>query len=374
MGGRLHVVHRADMPTGSPIARLVAWRVHFDGPYRNIASPIQSNDPDHAFRSPIQIAHSARQFRSPSQMTHGEHPARNKQPAQGATMYTHARFTTHHTRPNLTLANPANPTNTGRPPRPSKPVRSPKVAAAWWRLGGVCLLSAAAWLPQPSQAWGLFSSSVSESGQSVRQARVLPAFTQLRVEGPFDVVAQPEQAPQAVVEADSNIAPWIETVVQGNTLVVQAKSGFRCNCKNRTRVTVGYQQLTGAQLRGSGDLRVSGLKAEAFTLALAGSGDAQLKESHIKQLDASLSGSGDIALDGQGDAVSISLAGSGDVHAFGWNSRSAQVRLAGSGDVDVEAQEALTVTIAGSGDVRYRGKPSQLRSQVSGSGTVQAAP
>ena len=51
-----------------------------------------------------------------------------------------------------------------------------------------------------------------------------------------------------------------------------------------------------------------------------------------------------------------------------------QVRLAGSGDVDVQAQEALTVTIAGSGDVRYRGKPSQLRSQVSGSGTVQAAP
>ena len=68
------------------------------------------------------------------------------------------------------------------------------------------------------------------------------------------------------------------------------------------------------------------------------------------------------------------MSGSGDLRLFDLRAREVHVSIAGSGDAKVNASERLDATVAGSGDVRYRGNPKEVAQSVNGSGSVERAP
>ncbi|HMQ46912.1 MAG TPA: head GIN domain-containing protein [Saprospiraceae bacterium] len=107
-------------------------------------------------------------------------------------------------------------------------------------------------------------------------------------------------------------------------------------------------------------------------LNLAGSGDivAQDAFNGLGDLEISVAGSGDVSFKGSAKKVAISVAGNGDVDASNLNATQCNISVAGNGDVLIGTTEVLSVSIAGNGDVSYKGEPQKLEKSIMGNGDV----
>ncbi|MFN3303615.1 MAG: head GIN domain-containing protein [Roseateles sp.] len=208
------------------------------------------------------------------------------------------------------------------------------------------------------------------SGVRVEKQRALPAFTRLRLEGPVDVRLAQAGSDQAIVVADDNVEPLIETVVEGESLVVRLRRDAGFTMRTMPVVRVDARTLQAVVVSGSGDLAVEQFKADALQIQLMGSGDAWLGLVELKDLRVGVGGSGDIRLAGRAEQQDWTVSGSGDVDARALSGRSARAVLSGSGDVSLGVLEQLDARLSGSGDLSYVGRP-QLRQSISGSGEIR---
>jgi hypothetical protein len=221
----------------------------------------------------------------------------------------------------------------------------------------------------PALAWG----SLQGNGRKTTEARSVPPFTAVRLEGSLDVEVKvgPDQAVNVTI--DSNLQPEVETRVDGETLVIAVRRGV--SFRGPGKLQLSLPVLTAVELRGSGDVAVDGTAGGAgggdLRLGLAGSGDLRWRGGAARALQVELAGSGDLQLAGTAESLQVSLDGSGDVQADGLSARSAKVRVDGSGDVELRlAGGALDAEVAGSGSVRWAGEARVERASVAGSGEI----
>lgn len=208
------------------------------------------------------------------------------------------------------------------------------------------------------------------SGVKVEKQRALAAFSKLRLDGPVDVKLSQGGSDQATVTADDNIEPLIETVVEGDTLVVRLKRDVSFTTRGALAVRLSARSLQAIAIEGSGDLRMDSFKGESLALTVNGSGDAYFGLVEVKDLSVTLSGSGDVRLAGRAEQQSWNLSGSGDVDARALAGKGAKVQSSGSGDLSLGVTEQLDAQLSGSGDLSYAGRP-QLRQSVTGTGEIQ---
>ena len=214
---------------------------------------------------------------------------------------------------------------------------------------------------------------VAGSGKEVSVARQVGAFSVLRLDSSIDVHARQGTTPGVTVHADDNIEPLVETVVEGDKLVVRMKKGVSFRTHDKVFVDVVFTSLTAAQQHGSGDLQIDQLTAPKFESSIAGSGDLKIDHAQLGQFALSVAGSGDVMISGSADEARFGVAGSGDINARNFTAKRVSVSISGSGDAHVNATEMLEAKVAGSGDVTYSGHPHDVSRRVSGSGSVEAA-
>jgi hypothetical protein len=207
------------------------------------------------------------------------------------------------------------------------------------------------------------------SGKVITQPRALSGYKALRLEGPIDMKLRASANEAVIVQADDNIVPLVETVVDNGVLVVSVKKNAGFHTKNSVLVTVDFKALQAAAIKGSGDMHIDNVQAEQFDASISGSGDMKIDQATIGTLSVSVAGSGDMTLQGTANTQSISVAGSGNVTAKQLTGKHVAVSVAGSGDVIVNATDTLEATIAGSGDISYMGNP-KLKRSIVGSGEV----
>lgn len=211
------------------------------------------------------------------------------------------------------------------------------------------------------------------NGQIINETRNLSKnFNAVESAGAFDVVIN--DAPQdgkIKLEGESNILDKIEIEVQENTLVIQHKKGFNFFTTSRpVRIIFNAQNLKSLGLSGSGTITANGVqKVDNFSAAISGSGDIDVKVS-AQNVNAAISGSGNISLEGNTNRFKVGISGSGDINAFGLKTQDAEISVSGSGDTKLTVNESLTASVAGSGDIHYKGKPNKIKASSGGSGDV----
>ena len=210
--------------------------------------------------------------------------------------------------------------------------------------------------------------SVKGNGQIIQDARKLSGFDRIESRGSVDLVIKQGATESVVVEIDSNIAPLVTTTVENGKLIIDAKGNWAT--RSKIKVTVEVVNLSAVAVSGSGDVLARGLKLKQLAVNISGSGDARLEEFSAETLTASISGSGDFFATGKAANQTFSVAGSGDIRTDGLEGCNVSVSIAGSGDAKVWATQSLEVAVAGSGDVRYRGAPANLKKRIAGSGSV----
>lgn len=227
--------------------------------------------------------------------------------------------------------------------------------------------------PGPAAAdWFGDGEKVEGSGRRIDDTRTLGSFNAIRLEGPFDLELVNAPTEDVVVHGDDNLVPMVLTRLDGQTLVIDTKRGSRWHSRRGLSVTIHFRDLNSLMLSGSGDVKADRISTRRFDTSISGSSDVVIDTLNAEIVAVSLAGSGDFKAAGTAQTQAYNIAGSGDVMARDLQGETVAVRIAGSGDASVYATGSLEVSIAGSGDVSYRGTPPKLRKSITGSGSVSS--
>ena len=207
------------------------------------------------------------------------------------------------------------------------------------------------------------------NGNLITQDRNPGSFSGVHASGSFDVhiISGPNQVK---IEAEDNILPYIETVVENNTLKISTKDGYWLRPKRDITIFVTAPDFQHVSVHGSGNVISDNTINSNNSLAVEihGSGDIRMAV-HSPKVNASINGSGTMRLGGETTVFDGQIHGSGDIKAFDMKTAQSSVEIGGSGSAEVAAENKLNVEVNGSGDVRYKGNP-QVSSNIRGSGSV----
>ncbi len=191
------------------------------------------------------------------------------------------------------------------------------------------------------------------SGTSAQEAREIGAFTAVALKGGAKLTlhVDPAGEPGPVqVSGDDDVVPAVTTRLVGSTLHIETPDAPRPNLPLEVSATV--RSLHSVEVAGAADLTVVGVRGPSFELEVSGAADARLQGT-VGRLD-------------------VEVNGAASVRAAELIAQEVDLEMNGAGDARVHAAKSLKAEVNGAGSVRYSGKPSDVRREVSGVGSVQA--
>ena len=247
-----------------------------------------------------------------------------------------------------------------------------------------------------------------------RETRNVSEFSAISFGVPGKCYLRQGNTQKVELVGDADVLEKIETEVSGDRLSIRMEDRwFNWNWGNDDKIVayVTVKNIKAIDVSGSGDLigegkfsaedmslRVSGsgsLNVETdvrdeLKVSVSGSGNIDMKgscrsfDSNVSgsgkirtslrasdMADFSISGSGKIEVNGAAKRVKASVTGSGRLNGADLETDACSVRIAGSGDVEINVKNELDANITGSGSVLYKGNPSKINSNSSGSGKVR---
>lgn len=216
---------------------------------------------------------------------------------------------------------------------------------------------------------------VEGNGNLKKETRTVGSYNALASSGSWDVRVSYGSSNTIEVEGDENLLPYIETVVEGNTLQIKAKNKSNLRSKRKVTVYVSLTKVTAVALSGSGDISGNGnFSNDGNTdVKLSGSGNIKFAFEQFKSLEVSISGSGNVVLEGKANTVNARISGSGNADCSGVTAEDATGKISGSGNIKINANKSIDASISGSGNVYYKGSATDVRTHKAGSGRVVKA-
>lgn len=206
------------------------------------------------------------------------------------------------------------------------------------------------------------------NGDLQSEIRVASGFEEIASSGDFKVTVMPGTSYSVEVSAESNLLPYIETDVVGNTLKISTRGVHSLRSHHSIEVFITTPVLNGLSLSGSGRIKTGSFVSDDFKIAISGSGDIDTEISTDK-IKANVSGSGIIYLEGDATDSEFVISGSGKIKSYDFPHRKCQAVISGSGDMFINASQAIDARISGSGRVFYINHP-VIHTSISGSGAV----
>ena len=206
------------------------------------------------------------------------------------------------------------------------------------------------------------------NGITESDTRITSTFKEVKSSGAFDVHISSGDDYEVVVVAETNILPYIETDVYGNTLEIDIRGLHNIRNTEPMEVYITTPVLEGLKQSGSGEITTDYFDSPLFDVAVSGSGRV-ITAVDCHNLRGRVSGSGMIILSGIANDVTFKVSGSGRIDAFDMPTRDCDVTISGSGDVYTNVERFLDAEISGSGSIFYKGLPS-INQQISGSGKI----
>ncbi len=222
-----------------------------------------------------------------------------------------------------------------------------------------------------AQNWWGWGKGIKGEGKVVKKTVELDKFTSIGLAIAADVIVTQGNSQEVTIHAQQNILDNIKTEVRNGNWEITYKE----NVKEADRVIVyiTMKKLDGAYISGSGKIKGTNVfdRSDDLEFAVSGSGDIEL-EVETSDIQSAISGSGDIILSGNANTQEVAISGSGGISAYDLKTDKASISISGSGQCKVNVSSSLEVSIAGSGDVYYKGNPAKLDSSIVGSGDVVA--
>ncbi|MBA4410296.1 MAG: head GIN domain-containing protein [Bacteroidota bacterium] len=206
------------------------------------------------------------------------------------------------------------------------------------------------------------------NGISRTESRSASGFDQISSSGDFLVTVLPGSKYSVEVTAETNLLPYIETDVVGNTLKIRTQGLYSLRDHDPIEIYITTPVLNGITLSGSGLIETGSFSSDDFRMTLSGSGDIDTQISADK-IKANVSGSGTIYIEGDAFESEFVISGSGKIKSYDLEQNICQAIISGSGDMYVNVSEIIDARISGSGKVNYINYP-VVHTSISGTGKV----
>jgi len=221
------------------------------------------------------------------------------------------------------------------------------------------------------------------------------------------IITQGDQRSVVVGSSERELIPHIKTRIKNQTLYVSIDANYRNVKVIEVKITIpelesltvagsgdviftnvmvepsmdilidGSGDISGVlevdklniTVNGSGDVDLAGVNNE-LNLEISGSGDVFIKDLKLNECIVLNHGSGDVKLVGKSAYLNANTLGSGDLMGYGLKAVRVQAVLKGSGDMLLFPVNSLNASLEGSGDIYYKGSPSEVITSEKGSGEI----
>jgi hypothetical protein len=233
--------------------------------------------------------------------------------------------------------------------------------------------------PALADNWSVFGHHQERgSGDLTTETRDVADFERIELNCSADLDITIGTSFQVTVTTDDNLQDNIIVEQTGRrTLTIDSEGSYTTH--RGVKVEITMPSLSRLDLAGSGDVIITGLKAESFDVELDGSGDIEF-DGEIKDLQITIGGSGnvtghdlvtervtvetggsgDVELDGKATEVDCRIDGSGDIDVSRLEAGSASAEINGSGNIGIYAENSFEGAVNGSGDIDLYGDPKDV--------------
>jgi hypothetical protein len=204
-------------------------------------------------------------------------------------------------------------------------------------------------------------------GDPVVQIIDIADFSGIHIKGSADVSISQGVEQRVEVRAPQNIIDLLNTSVRNNTWEVSFEHCIRVR---DLEISIITPTINSINISGSGNVvSRNNINVDQLEININGSGDVELML-NCKELTTSISGSGNVKLAGSATSHNATISGSGNINALDFVTVRSDVKIIGSGDADIHATDQYDISIAGSGDVKYKNTGAQINSTIRGSGEI----
>ena len=206
------------------------------------------------------------------------------------------------------------------------------------------------------------------------ETRDLQYYNGVVSEGAFEVFYIMDTIYSVELKTDENLIPYIRTRVSGNTLIVDNGTRKCLRSEYPIQIFVHAPEISLMSLAGSGMISADYIYTDALILQIEGSGVIDMKDLDVIDLEALVTGSGDVDLWGRAKNAIYTITGSGTISAQNLRAHNCIAEISGSGTIYCYSEEKIHAIISGSGSIFYLGNPSEVNTNVTGSGVVKTIP
>lgn len=186
-------------------------------------------------------------------------------------------------------------------------------------------------------------------------------FDRVEVDGPYQVTLTTGGSSSARATGSNAALDRLSVEVQGQTLRVRPNSsswgGYPGAATELASVTLTTRELQAVTVNGSGKLAVDKAKGLRLTVSVIGSGQASIGSLESDNLFVNLLGSGSASLGGKAKNMRAEVHGTATLDAAALTASDAQLFADTAGDIKLGVSHAVTVQASGSGNVDISGTP-----------------
>lgn len=208
------------------------------------------------------------------------------------------------------------------------------------------------------------------SGRAATQQRAVSGYGGVAISVPGRVELVQGSSEGVTIDADDNVLPKLETVVERGVLRIRFPRGLTVRPRTPIRLTVRFRSIESIAVAGSATVVAPKLETPRLAVSLTGSAGMLLPDVVAQEITADMSGHCHLMAAGRADALKLAVAGSGEINAPHLDVRRAAVSITGSAQVAAWVRDELRLALVGSGTVHYYGDPS-IEKSGTGSGGVE---
>ncbi|ELR71396.1 hypothetical protein C900_02737 [Fulvivirga imtechensis AK7] len=206
------------------------------------------------------------------------------------------------------------------------------------------------------------------NGNIMEQERAVDNFSKVQVSGNFEVYLKKSDSPGLIITTDENLHEFIEVKQKGD--VLEVKSDRTLKSREGVKLLIEFTELTAISSSGASVIESEDvITGDYLRLEMSGAGAIDLSVD-LKALKVNVSGAGAVELRGNVTEQNIQMSGAGGLDAKRLVSKKCKIEISGVGGASLNVKEALDASVSGVGGITYRGNPAQVKTNISGLGTI----
>jgi len=206
-----------------------------------------------------------------------------------------------------------------------------------------------------SMPWNDDDQGVAAQGSGGQRTYAVDGFERVSLGGAGDVEVRVGPAWSVTATGDPAILDKILVERDGKSLKLSRRKGVNWSRGEKVRFLVTMPRITGADIGGSGTVRVDRVPGGSFDGNIGGSGTLDVHGLAVDKAEFSIGGSGTVEAAGTARSLEVSIGGSGTVHAQPLRADTGEITIAGAGNIQAQVTRTAEVTIMGSGNVDITG-------------------